>query len=142
MSCVRKFETRSDEETLALGRALASQLPQCGIVLLVGDLGAGKTTLSKGIVEGRGAASGDEVTSPTFTLIHEYGNPVRVYHADLYRLESAEQARRLGLQDLFGEPALLLVEWGDRFPDLFPSSAYTIRIRHAGQDRRLIELTD
>ena len=80
MNSVQRFETHSDEETRALGRRLAAQLR--GVVLLIGDLGAGKTTLAKGIVEGTGAAPADEVSSPTFTLIHEYGNPVKVYHAE------------------------------------------------------------
>src|SRR5579875_2273349 len=115
MSSVLRFETHSDEETRELGRKLAAQLPDCGVVLLAGDLGAGKTTLAQGIVEGRGAARAEDVGSPTFTLIHEYGDPVRVYHVDLYRLETAEEARRLGLEELFLQPALVLIEWGDRF---------------------------
>src|SRR4051812_43802325 len=120
MKSVQRFETRSDEETLALGRELAAKLPRAGVVLLIGDLGAGKTTLTKGIAEGRAAARAEDVSSPTFTLIHEYGDPVAVYHVDLYRLDTVEQARRLGLEDLFDAPALVLVEWGDRFPELFP----------------------
>ena len=103
---------------------------------MIGDLGAGKTTLAKGIVEGRNAAPADEVSSPTFTLIHEYGNPVSVYHADLYRLDTAEQVRRLGLEELFDRPALTLVEWGERFPELFPKDRTEIRITHTGDDLR------
>ena len=93
-----QFETCSADETQALGRQLAQQLPATGLVLLIGELGAGKTTLAKGIVEGLGAASADEVSSPTYTLIHEYGDPVRVYHIDLYRLESAEEVRGIGFR--------------------------------------------
>ena len=115
-------------------------LPERGLVLLVGELGAGKTTLTKGIVEARGAARSDDVSSPTFTLIHEYGDPVRVYHVDLYRLDNAEQARRLGLEELFEEAALVLVEWGERFPELLPQEHITIRLRHAGEDQRIVEL--
>ncbi len=140
MKSVRRFETHSDEETLALGHELATLLPAEGVVLLLGDLGAGKTTLTKGIVEGRHAAKAEDVTSPTFTLIHEYGDPVSVYHVDLYRLETAEQARRLGLEELFSQAALVLIEWGDRFPELLPPSIYTVRIRHAGEDGRVFEL--
>ena len=110
-------------------------------MLLIGDLGAGKTTLVKGIVAGRNAAREEDVTSPTFTLIHEYGNPVSIYHVDLYRLDTAEQARRLGLEDLFDQSALTLVEWGDRFPELFRASRLEIHLRSAGDgDRRQIEL--
>ena len=140
MKSVQTFETHSADETLALGRELAHILPTEAVVLLLGDLGAGKTMLTKGIVEGRAAALAQDVTSPTFTLIHEYGDPVSVYHIDLYRLETAEQARRLGLDELFTQPALVVMEWGDRFPKLLPPSVFQIRILHAGEDRRLIEL--
>jgi tRNA threonylcarbamoyladenosine biosynthesis protein TsaE len=139
MKSVHRFETRSAEETQAVGRHLAELLPATGVVLLIGELGAGKTTLTKGIVEGRGAASADDVSSPTFTLIHEYGSPVSVYHADLYRLDTAEQARRIGLEELF-DKALTLVEWGERFPELFPGRRIEIRLRHKGEDRREVEL--
>ncbi len=138
MSFAREFETHSDEETRAVGRELAALLPEKAVVLLIGDLGAGKTTLTKGIVEGRNAASPDEVSSPTFTLIHEYGEPVTIYHADLYRLESADQVRRLGLEELFERPALVLVEWGERFPEIFPKHHFEIRLAHAGEDNRRI----
>jgi tRNA threonylcarbamoyladenosine biosynthesis protein TsaE len=141
MNSVREFETHSDEETQQVGREIASLLPRQAVVLLIGDLGAGKTTITKGIVEGRGAASANEVSSPTFTLIHEYGEPVSVYHADLYRLDNAEQVRRLGLEELFERPALLLVEWGERFPELFPKVRFEIRLTHAGDDNRRITMS-
>jgi tRNA threonylcarbamoyladenosine biosynthesis protein TsaE len=140
MNSAQRFETHSEEETLELGRKIAALLPDQGLVLLIGELGAGKTTLTKGIVEGRGAARAEDVSSPTFTLIHEYGDPVRVYHVDLYRLDKTEQARRLGLEDLFEQPALVLVEWGDRFPELLPQERTTIRLQHAGEDQRIVEL--
>ncbi|MBV8829766.1 MAG: tRNA (adenosine(37)-N6)-threonylcarbamoyltransferase complex ATPase subunit type 1 TsaE [Acidobacteriaceae bacterium] len=140
MKSVLRFETQSDEETRALGRHLATLLPQRGVVLLIGDLGAGKTTLTKGIVEGRGAASPDDVSSPTFTLIHEYGEPATVYHVDLYRLDEKKQAARLGLEELFERPALVLIEWGERFPDLFPANRSEIRIRHLSGDGRAFEV--
>jgi len=133
-----RFETRSDEETQAVGRRLAPLLPDRGVVLLIGELGAGKTTLTKGIVEGRGAARADHVSSPTFTLIHEYGDPVSVYHVDLYRLDSAEEVRRLGLEDLFDQPALVLIEWGEKFPELLPHHRIEIRIAPNGEDSRAI----
>lgn len=140
MSSGLRFETHSDDETQALGRHLAAKLPATGIVLLIGDLGTGKTTLTKGIVEGCGAAQAQHVSSPTFTLIHEYGDPVSVYHVDLYRLDTAEQGRRLGLEDLFLQPALVLIEWGDRFPELMPENRIEIRLRHAGETDRVIEV--
>lgn len=140
MKSVHRFKTYSGEETQALGRQLAALLPQKGVVLLIGDLGAGKTTLTKGIVEGRRAASAEDVSSPTFTLVHEYGDPVSVYHADLYRLDTPEQVRRLGLEELFEKPVLTLVEWGERFPDVFPADRIEIHLRHQGGDAREIEL--
>ena len=140
MKSVQRFETSSDEETRALGRELALRLPSPCLVLLVGELGAGKTTLSKGIVEGLGAARAEDVSSPTFTLIHEYGNPVSVFHIDLYRLDTAEEARRLGLEDILEQPVIVLMEWGDRFPELLPVQRIEIRLRHLDEDRREIEI--
>jgi len=142
MKSVRRFETSSDEKTRALGRQLAPQLPERGVVLLIGELGTGKTTLVQGIAEGRGAARAEDVSSPTFTLIHEYGDPVSVYHIDLYRLDTLEEARRLGLEDIYDAPGLVLIEWGERFPELLPRQRVEIRIRSAGEDRRAIEVME
>jgi|SRR5580704_12052643 tRNA threonylcarbamoyladenosine biosynthesis protein TsaE len=139
MSCALRFETHSDEETREAGRQIAAWLPAQAVVALVGDLGAGKTTLTQGIAEGRGAARAEDVSSPTFTLIHEYGEPVRVYHVDLYRLETAEQARRLGLEDLFDQAALVVIEWGDKFPELLPENAFRITLTSTGDEDRVIE---
>ena len=133
------FTTNSEEETVALGRYLAGAvLPPAGLVLLTGNLGAGKTTLAKGIAEGRGAATPDDVSSPTFTLIHEYGDPPRVYHIDLYRLDEARQVEALGIDELLDRPgALVLIEWGERFPKIWPASRVEIRIgRQPDSDRR------
>jgi tRNA threonylcarbamoyladenosine biosynthesis protein TsaE len=137
-----EFETHSDEETQALGRQLAQMLPDRGVILLIGELGAGKTTLAKGIVEGRGVARAEDVSSPTFTLIHEYGQPVDVYHIDLYRLNTTDEARRLGLEDLFEQPALIMLEWGERFPELLPDQRIEIRLSHKGEENRLIVIHD
>ncbi len=137
------YTTNSEEETIALGRTLASTaLPAAGLVLLIGNLGAGKTTLAKGIVEGRGVARQDEVSSPTFTLIHEYGDPPRVYHIDLYRLDDARQAANLGIDDLLLDAkALVLIEWGERFPELWPAERTEIRIaRSPDSDQRTLDI--
>src|SRR5215475_11051976 len=136
------YRTASEEETIALGERLAGELPRSGVVLLIGNLGAGKTTLAKGIVHGRGAASPEEVSSPTFTLIHEYGAAGAVYHIDLYRLEEARQAATLGLEELFDREALVLIEWGERFPQLLPAARTEIRIRRTGEEAREIEVTE
>jgi tRNA threonylcarbamoyladenosine biosynthesis protein TsaE len=140
MKSVRSFDTQSEEETQSAGRALAQYLPATGTVLLIGELGAGKTALTKGILGGRGLARPEDVASPTFTLIHEYGEPVRVYHIDLYRLDTADEARHLGLEDIFDEPALILLEWGDRFPELLPANRIEIRLQHTGENSRHIEV--
>jgi tRNA threonylcarbamoyladenosine biosynthesis protein TsaE len=132
------FETHSDEETREVGRRLASLLPRRAVVALTGDLGVGKTTLSQGIVEGRQAARAEEVSSPTFTLIHEYGEPVSVYHIDLYRLSTAEEARRLGLEDIFEQDALVLLEWGDRFPELLPRDTVHVDITSPDDETRRV----
>jgi tRNA threonylcarbamoyladenosine biosynthesis protein TsaE len=127
------FHTRSEEETIALGRSLAKELS--GAVLLIGNLGAGKTTLAKGIVEGRGAASMDEVSSPTFTLIHQYGP---VFHIDLYRLDEAREVESLGLDELFTGDALVLLEWAERFPQLLPKERTEIHLRTLPDESREI----
>ncbi len=113
--------TRSEEETIALGEQLSAQLPSACVVLLIGDLGAGKTTFAKGVLKGLGLASTEQVTSPTFTLIHEYGEG-RAYHIDLYRIEDERGLATLGLEELLERDAILLVEWGERFPNLWPAN--------------------
>lgn len=138
----REFETCSEEETVELGREIARQLPKKAVVLLIGNLGAGKTTLAKGIVEGLEAAPADDVSSPTFTLIHEYGADGRVYHVDLYRLDTAAEVATLGLDDLFDRDAVTLVEWGERFPELMPARRIEIRIVPLGEDCRRIRMSD
>ena len=136
------YHTASEEETIALGERLAGELPRRGVVVLIGNLGAGKTTLAKGIVRGRGAASAEEVSSPTFTLIHEYGAARAVYHIDLYRLDEPRQVETLGLQELFERDALILIEWGERFPQLLPHARTEVRIRRTGDEAREIEVTE
>ena len=133
------FRTASEEETIALGERLAQTLPRGATVLLIGNLGAGKTTLAKGIVRGLGAAQPDEVSSPTFTLIHEYGSPPAVYHVDLYRLDSARDVATLGLDELFDSNALVLIEWGERFPELMPPVRIEMRLRALDGDEREID---
>jgi tRNA threonylcarbamoyladenosine biosynthesis protein TsaE len=135
---VRKLSTNSEEATIALGEQIARELPRRCVVLLIGNLGAGKTTLAKGIVKGLGAAPPEEVSSPTYTLVHEYSP--RVFHVDLYRLEEDREAAGLGLDELFDRDAVVLVEWGERFPRLMPAGRVEIELRHAGGDNREIEI--
>lgn len=129
--------THSEEETIHVGRRIARDLPRRATVLLIGNLGAGKTTLAKGIVSGLGAAEPEEVSSPTFTLIHEYGGG-RVYHVDLYRLDKPEEIATLGLDEIFEKDAIVLVEWGERFPELMPSERIQVRLRALNDDCREI----
>ncbi len=133
------YKTHSEEETVELGRTLARELPRRTVVLLVGNLGAGKTALSKGILSGLGVAVPEEVTSPTFTLIHEYGNGA-AYHIDLYRLDTVAQVATLGLEELFDREAVVLIEWGERFPQLMPEERFEIRIEADGENDRQFEL--
>jgi tRNA threonylcarbamoyladenosine biosynthesis protein TsaE len=133
----KTYRTNSEEETVALGAALANELPRPSTVLLIGELGAGKTTLTKGIVSGLGVAEPGEVTSPTFTLVHDYG--AGVYHVDLYRLETEREVASLGLSDLFEQDnAVVLIEWGERFPSLFPPPRIEIRITAEGDSREFV----
>jgi tRNA threonylcarbamoyladenosine biosynthesis protein TsaE len=137
---VPTYRTASEEETIALGERLAADLPHHGVVLLIGNLGTGKTTITKGIARGRGAAEPDEVSSPTFTLIHEYGSPTAVYHIDLYRLDEPREVATLGLDELFDRDALVLIEWGERFPELMPATRTEIHLRSIGENEREIEV--
>ena len=136
------YRASSEAETIELGRRLAGELPPRGVVLLIGNLGAGKTTLAKGIASGLGAAEPDDVTSPTFTLIHEYGGG-RVYHVDLYRLEEEREVATLGLDEIFERDAVVLIEWGERFASLIAAARTEIRIRPAagGGEEREFEVT-
>jgi tRNA threonylcarbamoyladenosine biosynthesis protein TsaE len=138
-----EFTSHSAEDTVELGRQLAAQLQHARVVLLRGDLGAGKTTLAKGIAEGLGAAEADDVTSPTFTLIHEYHGPDKdVFHIDLYRLEKPGEVESLGLEDLMlGERNVLLIEWGEKFPRILQLKDAEIVIRRVGHDERKVRLT-
>jgi tRNA threonylcarbamoyladenosine biosynthesis protein TsaE len=137
-----RYRTRSEDETIALGRSLAAEWPRPCVALLIGNLGAGKTTLAKGITAGAGAAGEDDVSSPTFPLIHEYGEPAQVYHIDLYRLDTEEEVETLGLDEIFARDAIVLLEWAERFPGLLPEKRIEVRIEAADDDEREIEVTE
>jgi tRNA threonylcarbamoyladenosine biosynthesis protein TsaE len=134
----RIIHTQSEEETIAVGEKLAAELPPKAVVLLIGNLGAGKTTLAKGIVMGLGAAQPNQVSSPTFTLIHEYSPSV--YHIDLYRLDREDQVATLGLDDIFDRTAIVLIEWGERFLRLMPEKRIEIRLQATGENSREIDV--
>lgn len=139
-----EYITHSAEETIDLGRRLAATLRDRRMVILRGDLGAGKTTLVKGIAEGLNAASQDDVTSPTFTLIHEYRGPeVTLYHVDLYRIDTQRELETLGLDELFAEHGnLVVLEWGEKFRRLLAGCDAEIRIERRGeQERHVVVVT-
>ena len=138
---LREVTTHSPEETIALGRTLAELLTPPKLVLLRGDLGAGKTTLVKGIAAAFEAASEEDVTSPTFTLIHEYRGPrVNVFHIDLYRIDTPRQLETLALDDLRSENSILLIEWGEKFPRLVRERDVEITLEQDGESRRRIRI--
>jgi tRNA threonylcarbamoyladenosine biosynthesis protein TsaE len=142
-----QFETHSSADTVEVGRQLVRLLEPPKFLILRGDLGSGKTTLVKGIVQALDAAEPDEVTSPTFTLIHEYTGvrevdgrkrPVTLYHLDLYRLEGERQLESLGLDDLMTPDSIVLVEWGEKFKSVMKRANGEITIQSAGGDARRI----
>jgi tRNA threonylcarbamoyladenosine biosynthesis protein TsaE len=130
----------SPEETVQIGRELASRLRPPMLVLLSGELGSGKTTITKGIISGLGAAREDEVTSPTFTLVHVFSNHVRVYHVDLYRIEGFHDLESLALEDAFAAPAVVIIEWAERFTLRTNWPQVAIRLEHADGDKRRIAI--
>ncbi len=139
----QEIVTQSAEETIAFGRTLAELLAPPKLVLLRGDLGAGKTTLVKGIAAGFEAADEADVTSPTFTLVHEYRGPhANLYHIDLYRIDTPRELETLGLEDMRSEAgSLLLIEWGEKFPRLVRERDVEISLERAGENARRITIT-
>jgi tRNA threonylcarbamoyladenosine biosynthesis protein TsaE len=152
---LREFTTTSSEETIAHGREIAARLRPPVLVLLKGDLGSGKTTLTKGIISGLGAAREEEVTSPTFNLVHEFriplpavaapqadSRPSKVYHVDLYRIDSFHDLESLGLEDALAEKAIVIIEWPEHFTFRTDWPTIEIRLEHAGGDTRKISISD
>ncbi len=139
----REFTTNSAEETIALGRKLASMLTPPKLVLLRGDLGAGKTTLVKGIAQGFQAASEEDVTSPTFTLVHEYRGPLAtLYHIDLYRVDTPRELETLGIDDLIADKSVLLIEWGEKFARFERERDVEIGLERISESERRIRVTE
>jgi len=138
----RETITHSAEETTAFGRTLTDLLAPPKLVLLGGDLGAGKTTIIKGIAAGFQAASEENVTSPTFTLVHEYRGPqANLYHVDLYRVDTPRQLETLGLDDLLAENSVLLIEWGEKFARFARDRDVEITLERIGENDRKIQVT-
>lgn len=139
---LRELSTHSAEETIAFGRTLAELLAPPKLVLLRGDLGAGKTTLVKGIAAAFEAASEEDVTSPTFTLIHEYRGPrANLFHIDLYRIDTQRELDTLALDDLRSEDSILLIEWGEKFPRFVQERDMEISLERQGDNERRIRIS-
>ncbi|MGC1107839.1 MAG: tRNA (adenosine(37)-N6)-threonylcarbamoyltransferase complex ATPase subunit type 1 TsaE [Candidatus Acidiferrales bacterium] len=134
--------SRSAEETIARGKELASKMRAPLLVLLSGELGAGKTTLAKGIISGLGAAREEDITSPTFTLVHTFTGPVKVYHVDLYRVSEVQEFDSLGLEDLFAEPAIVLIEWPERMRLRTDWPVLRIDLEHVSEEERRITVRE
>ena len=140
-----RLRSESAEATIAYGRQLAAHLPQRAWIGLTGDLGAGKTTLMKGLAEGLVVAPADDVTSPSYTLVHEYrAGDTALYHIDLYRLEGDAALATLGLEDLWSEAieaprSVVAVEWGNKFPALWRGVWLDVRLTILDERARLIQ---
>jgi tRNA threonylcarbamoyladenosine biosynthesis protein TsaE len=138
----REITTTSAEETIAFGRTLAELLTPPKFVLLRGDLGAGKTTLVKGIAAAFNAAAEEDVTSPTFTLVHEYRGPkANLFHIDLYRVDTPRELETLGLDDLRDGNSILLIEWGEKFPRFLRERDVEISLERDGESGRRITVS-
>ena len=137
----REITTNSPEDTIAFGRSLIELLVPPKLVLLRGDLGAGKTTLVKGIAAAFEAAEEEDVTSPTFTLVHEYRGPrAKVYHIDLYRIDTPRELETLGLDDLRSDNTILLIEWGEKFSRFIRERDVEISLERRGENERKIRV--
>ena len=137
----REYRTASADETIEVGRQIAKLLAAPCLVVLTGDLGGGKTTLVKGIAEGFQAAEEEDVTSPTFTLIHEYRGPsVNLFHIDLYRIDTDRELLTLGIDDLIDSHSILLIEWGEKFERFRRERDAEIVIRRVGENEREISV--
>jgi tRNA threonylcarbamoyladenosine biosynthesis protein TsaE len=133
---IAEFETRSREETVRLGRRLGERLGPGDVVALIGELGAGKTTLAKGIAAGAGVGDENEVTSPTFVLVNEYRGRFPVYHADLYRLQEAPELEDLGWEEIIYGDGISLLEWAEKIPEALPEARIEVRITWIGAEKR------
>ena len=132
-------ETRSEEETFALGFRIAAVLEVPGVVLLTGPLGSGKTVVARGIAKGLGIEDTSKVHSPSFKLVNVYHADCRIYHVDLYRLDKARDVDSIGLEEFLGLDGLTIVEWGERLKPV--PGAVTIEIKPGGEDRRFFSIS-
>ena len=134
------YVAKSPEDTRELGRKLSGRLKPGDVVALEGGLGAGKTVLVQGLAAGLGTDPGIPVTSPSYTLVHEYPGPVPLYHLDFYRLNQKESVLGLGLEEYFEGEGVTAVEWAEKFPELFPGEAIWVKIERGAEEERIIRV--
>ncbi len=134
------FQTESTAETIRMGKNIGNLLLPGDVVALVGELGTGKTQLIKGLAAGVGGGKPADISSPSFTLIHEYGGKMRFNHVDLYRLESEKEVEELGLEECFQGEGITAIEWADKIPSLLPREILWINIHYVGKNTRSFEM--
>ncbi len=135
------LQTKSGRETFQLGKRIGRSLRPGDVIALVGELGTGKTHLIKGLAAGAGIERASHVSSPSFTLIHEYSGKVPFYHIDLYRLESEKEVEELGLEEYLGGVGMVAIEWADHALSFLPEERLLIRLSYAGDHSRSIEIS-
>ena len=134
------LRTRSERETIQFGKQIGKRLQPGDVVALIGELGAGKTHLIKGLAQGAGVEQPDAVTSPSFTLIHEHKGKIPFYHIDLYRLVTEGEGEALGLEEYLGGRGITAIEWADKIPSLLPKEVLWIHIRYLQTHSRSIRI--
>lgn len=132
--------SHSADETQKLGEQLGNLLKAGDVICLYGELGTGKTVLTKGLAKGLGVASRDTVRSPTFVLIHRYQARVPLYHADLYRLDDPADLEDIGLRELLSGEGVTVIEWADKLKSLLPVERLELVLEHRSDDLRLITI--
>jgi tRNA threonylcarbamoyladenosine biosynthesis protein TsaE len=133
-------QSQSTSETIRIGKQIGSQLHPGDVVALVGELGTGKTHFIKGLASGAGVKRSRYITSPSFTLIHEYHGKIPFYHIDLFRLKTEKEAEGLGLEEYFQGEGITAVEWADKIPAYLPQEMLWIEICYTGEHQRSIEI--
>jgi len=135
------FQTKSTEETVRVGKDIGHCLLPGDVVALVGELGAGKTQLIKGLAAGVGIENSAYISSPSFTLIHEYPGKIPLYHVDLFRLGREQEAEELGLEEYFQGRGITAIEWADKIPSLLPQELLFISIASMDKNIRSVEIS-
>ena len=133
------FVSNSEEETMEFGRNLAKKLKEKDIVCIYGDLGAGKTCLVKGIVDGLGVTD-EYVRSPTFTVINKYCENNPVYHLDFYRIETEKEIEELGIEEFYGKEGITLIEWPEKIAKYLIQARWEVKIDILGENKRKLNV--